>query len=646
MLDTKTWTTNEDEDLRRIDFVKNKLRRRPLLPPDPTNANEDYPEVQSGISFPIAHCAVRGCPWTLDKDMPGSIDSVEIDIERHIRDNHAAELQLENAGADTMAYYCAAIAERERENMPLIGPSIDRRVFKWLQHAANSERVQSLICFICCQVKTEVACFRDTSDIRYHDGSIFERAYASGSTNLNCSLAFFRTRYANEADGDANPFKNAADIADDCWEWRRVFLFADGKRRPSMDMLCCPEDVKHCGGEHPQTHICKKCQVPVCTECWRRLVRRNDFGIPMALCNDNFWGYTTSIIFKYKVRWIEAAIVSPCWTSMLCFYVEGDYGHLMTEELGGKSYRTMVKGTCFSVHMPWEDILESLRDNCDSSDLAHLPREEECLKYMLRLHLKVGGIDFSKHLRQVHVRPFVLILLLNHLIDQGHEVFRGKGAPETLKQKMRAAVDKHYPEREAHLPEDERQGVLPPSIQQVLKEEEDERRSQLEIEHRENANNEAAVAKALRARVLTDKNATPSDGPRPLEQCFEDIRPKSFTLDRSTAACTDPATLRAGGLQRYGEMNVQAGSRFINQWESKYFSQVMPFIIPRMVSGPDYDSTRRWRRKEDAPIVTSMEFTRAFPRRAESAGRIDWTAVPIIRSVNFKYTAEHTMFHP
>ena len=43
----------------------------------------------------------------------------------------------------------------------------------------------------------------------------------------------------------------------------------------------------------------------------------------MALCNDNFLSYTT------EVRWIEAAIVSPVWTSVLVYYVEGDLGHLM-----------------------------------------------------------------------------------------------------------------------------------------------------------------------------------------------------------------------------------------------------------------------------------------------------------------------------
>ena len=68
--------------------------------------------------------------------------------------------------------------------------------------------------------------------------------------------------------------------------------------------------------------------------------------IPMGLCDDNFWGYTSDIIYKCRVRWIEAAIVSPCWTTMLVYYVEGDHGHLMNEELGDQQFRTLVRGSC------------------------------------------------------------------------------------------------------------------------------------------------------------------------------------------------------------------------------------------------------------------------------------------------------------
>ena len=642
VLATKTWITEEDKELESIDVVKSLLRARPLLPPDPQDPNRDYVDVQSGINFPLAHCAVKGCSWTKDT-LERNFPTVESMIRRHVHEVHASEMQLSSENPDLMAYYCAAVAERERENMPLIGPSIDRRVFKWLQRACSSETVQSLICFVCAQVKTHVASHTSNWVIKYHPGSIFDEAHSRQNLTLNCSLSNFKERYARGDGPDGNPFKHAPDLAADCWDWRRIFELSKGGTK--VELLCCPEDVQHCGGQHDHHHICQNCRVPVCLECYEKLCKQYRTGIPMALCNDNFWGYTTSLITKYKVRWIEAAIVSPCWTSMICFYVEGDFGHLMTEELGAQRYRTMVKGSCYSVHMPWEDILESLQDSCESSDLEHLPRPEECLKYMFRLHLQVSGLDMSKHLRQVQVRPFVLVHLLEYLIDQGHAVFHGKGAPLVLKQKMRAAVQKQYPEREGHLPESDREGELPPSIVQLLEEREHERRELEEARSKRSTDGtELNEAKAARSRVLTDKNATPSDGPRSLEKCLDDIRPKAFTLDRATVSCSDPATLRAGALQRYGEMHVQTGSRFINQWHSKYFSQILPFVIPRMVSGPDYDPLDRWRRREaDAPLVTPMEFTRGFARRVEAQCRNDWNAVPILRSVFFKHQAEHTM---
>ena len=53
--------------------------------------------------------------------------------------------------------------------------------------------------------------------------------------------------------------------------------------------------------------------------------------IPEALANDNFIGYVSSIIYKYKVRWIECVAASPVFTSLINYYVEGGRGHLLGE---------------------------------------------------------------------------------------------------------------------------------------------------------------------------------------------------------------------------------------------------------------------------------------------------------------------------
>eukprot|EP00973_Karenia_brevis_P043630 6044686-Karenia_brevis.AAC.1 len=78
----------------------------------------------------------------------------------------------------------------------------------------------------------------------------------------------------------------------------------------------------------------------------------------MALANANFFGYTFNIIYKYKARWIEAAIVCPYRAKMIIYYVEGGEGHLMNEEMGHQKIRVAVRVSCVSYQMPWEEILE------------------------------------------------------------------------------------------------------------------------------------------------------------------------------------------------------------------------------------------------------------------------------------------------
>ena len=97
-------------------------------------------------------------------------------------------------------------------------------------------------------------------------------------------------------------------------------------------------------------------------------------------------------------------------------------------------------------------------------DLLELPRTQESLQYFLRVHLKFQGVDLKKHLKLLHVRPWVLLHLLYALVESKHEVFNGKGSAEKLKGRMREAVQREYPGTEAHLPPNERSGHIPPCI--------------------------------------------------------------------------------------------------------------------------------------------------------------------------------------
>ena len=75
---------------------------------------------------------------------------------------------------------------------------------------------------------------------------------------------------------------------------------------------------------------------------------------------------------------------------------------------------------------------------------------------------------------------------------------------------------------------------------------------------------------------------------------------------------------------------------------------VLPFVIPFMVSGPDYtfhNKLNRWRRRDGprfqvAPEVTPNHFLTGFARRCESQCRQDWTALSLMRGVVFRDAVE------
>ena len=454
---------------------------------------------------------------------------------------------------------------------------------------------------------------------------------------LNCSLQLFRHRFAGESHANGEAFESSSELEAGCWEWQRRLLIP---RKEAVPLLCCPEDVETCRRCRHQPHeLCGFCRIPLCHHCHTTMLRMRSSAkrvVPMGLCNDNFWGYTTEVISMYQVRWLEAAIVSPCWTSMVVYYVEGDKGHLLNEELGQQRSRTLVRGAACSFHMPWEDILQDLAKNCGKKlDMLQIPRSQECLKYMLRVHVRVAHTDLRKFLKQCYVRPHVLLHLLFFLIDRNHEVFRNKGCAVELKKKMKEAIQQEYPDEESEKPEAQREGSIPTALLEALQE-----------AHQKPDDPGTAEAEAKKMRFLfeREKNATPGDGSRSVDECLQDIRPQAVCMDKEATSNSDPATLREKAIGRYGDLYVQTGSKLIPQWHSKYFAQVQPFVIPRMVSGPDYDMLNRWRRQyEDAPCVSPQAFVAGFARRVESNGRTDWSALPIMRSVAYKHSVEHTM---
>jgi hypothetical protein len=221
------------------------------------------------------------------------------------------------------------------------------------------------------------------------------------------------------------------------------------------------------------------------------------------------------------------------------------------------------------------------------------------------LHLKVAGQDFHNHLRQVHLRPGILVLLLRELFSRKHEAFLKSSAAQNMNmdensKDLEEAVFKVYPETESDIPLEQQLGIIPSGIREEI----------------ESAQEEAEESSRKKQKVLhSTKNATPGDAAGSIETCLDDIRPKAFTLDSKPTDCTEPEAMKRGALQRYGELHIHTGNDLVSQWESKYFSMIMPFVFPRMCSGPDFTPDKKWRRGVDSPAVTPMEFNRAMARR-------------------------------
>ena len=146
----------------------------------------------------------------------------------------------------TYVHGAMAIAEREREGMPLIGPCVDRRTLALLGRAYNSSSVQSLMCFVCDQIKTHLRCQEGKqSDIQYYPGKLFVDLHEKSPEmfSLNCSLAKFVARYAQGTQSQGNPFTNAPELAEGSSEWQRQLTFLAADKAP-IRMLGNPEHVR------------------------------------------------------------------------------------------------------------------------------------------------------------------------------------------------------------------------------------------------------------------------------------------------------------------------------------------------------------------------------------------------------------------
>ena len=93
------------------------------------------------------------------------------------------------------------------------------------------------------------------------------------------------------------------------------------------------------------------------------------------------------------MRWIEFAAASPILNCIVCYYVEGDRGHLLDERALQRKDAINVRGNAYSFSMPWETIAAKLKDVVDGNvEWSVIPQDENVLAKTVLFNLRIGNV--------------------------------------------------------------------------------------------------------------------------------------------------------------------------------------------------------------------------------------------------------------
>ena len=166
-----------------------------------------------------------------------------------------------------MDLYEEAIATKEREHFPLVGPSVDRRSIQLLTQSYNDAEIMNLVCFVCGQSKTKTP--GQHSEIeRQTAGWLAKRGRETLEANLGW-VRWFQKHGAKEPLVTHGPGQCQAHPQS---EWCCKL------REPDIELFGNPEDwacARCTAKEHKSDsrgiELCNDCTLPVCTSCKYRL---------------------------------------------------------------------------------------------------------------------------------------------------------------------------------------------------------------------------------------------------------------------------------------------------------------------------------------------------------------------------------------
>ena len=620
--------------------VAGLLRDRPTMPTDGIDASKAWTDAACGGRLPGVSCSFRGCTWwggglveeeacrddpehPWDQELREHVLTQHTDAVSAVVGELLAPLDLEDKRWDL---YKEAIAVLERRGVPVVGPSVDRRATDHLVQMYNDQRVKSLICFACAQIKVDTGGCR--SDIEYCSTKWLLTAPPKAIWK-NFSIEEFEKRYCKPGTPLARSGNGTATsdiIAPNFTDWqvslqaeavedyitteRASRKLGDGeiedvRKLAGCSLLCCPEDVQCSVGGHSKEALCLKCRFPVCKSC--RYELQNGVIIPAALGNDNWYGYVQEWIYEMGVTWMEKTVATPFWTGLTLFTVREQHArrrHMLFDTMYQAASRIAFKGQVFSAPMDWTSMLQQLQQMDKNESLVALPHTGTSLASMVKIQISSGLVDLNKHLKHVTVRRHVVVQLIRMFRDAGHDDYQH--------------LDMRDVERRAMSLADSDDPSIPHGLEEALAENEND---------------------AQCDGTGVDKAATPAERTRSVAELarnMERTRPNILLAQRDSDARKEVEASRASAFSTFSELSLCTGSKLLDQFQGSYIPRVFHMTLPWCVGGPDLKGRGRFRRLSgDAPALTLDDFTAMLPRRVEAQMRWDWDLVPAVWSLRF-----------
>ena len=286
-----------------------------------------------------------------------------------------------------------------------------------------------------------------------------------------------------------------------------------------------------------------------------------------------------------------------------------------------------VRGNAFSFPMPWDGIASKLKQVVNGEVLwDELPCSGAMLAKTVLFSLRIGNVtDLGKWLPAARLRPHVVLKLLFNLVDRKYP-FNGQDRNiQRIKQELRGRLERMFPEREADIPEEDRQGIIPPEVMKAIV---------------------AAMGDAQKQKTtgIQQKHATPADAPDNMDVILEGLRPNIINTGRDSTQIEDPNrkakhALRAFASRTPAVLKATTGTELVDQWNWNYLPLAFPYSLPRVVGGADYPLAKRARRESAAAVLDPWDHLVMHARRVESNIKTDWTLVPSQRNIVTKHEA-------